>query len=138
MPDDPHLPRVYDAVLGGQNPPPPGGVVLGGIEGVKYRLASTDVQVRVAALRSALDYGDAGLELVIQSLQDELIQVKNAAVMLLQALTAPKAKLALLLQNEPQDADAYNKRGAERASLGDYQGAIADFSHGNILASSVP
>ncbi len=33
-------PGKYDAVLGGQSPPPIHGAVLGGIEGVKRRLSN--------------------------------------------------------------------------------------------------
>jgi hypothetical protein len=39
--------------------------VLGGIEGVKRRLASAVVEQRIAALTKALKYGQAGLDLVI-------------------------------------------------------------------------
>ncbi|MEL6459182.1 MAG: hypothetical protein AAFX46_18070 [Cyanobacteria bacterium J06636_27] len=59
--------KLYDAVLGGENPPLPDSVVLGGIEGVKRRFASKVVEVRIAALRDALNYGDAGLDLVIEA-----------------------------------------------------------------------
>ena len=57
-------PKSQDAVLGGQSPPPLGGVVLGGIAGVKRRLASSAIAPRIAALREALNYGENGLERV--------------------------------------------------------------------------
>ncbi|MEG3843491.1 type II toxin-antitoxin system HicA family toxin [Microcoleus sp. herbarium14] len=74
MPHPENRPREYDAVLGGQNQPPIGAAVLGGIPGVKSRLASTILSVRIAALSEALKYGNAGLDLVVSALQDESMQ----------------------------------------------------------------
>jgi hypothetical protein len=56
---------------------------LGGITGVKSRLASPIVEVKIAALSEALKYGEAGLDLIIGALQDESMQVKVAAYSLL-------------------------------------------------------
>ncbi|MDZ8094123.1 MAG: WD40 repeat domain-containing protein [Nostoc sp. DedQUE05] len=83
MPNNPNQPQEYDAVLGGQAPPPVSGVVLGGIEGVKRRLLSNNLEAKMAALTEAINYGDAGLELVIQSLQNESVQLKAVAYKLL-------------------------------------------------------
>ena len=83
MPNDQNQPREYDAVLGGQNLIPRDAAVLGGIAGVKSRLASPAIEVRIAALSEALKYGEAGLDLIIQALQDESMQVKVAAYSLL-------------------------------------------------------
>ncbi|WP_375510747.1 WD40 repeat domain-containing protein [uncultured Nostoc sp.] len=83
MPENLNQPREYDAVLGGQAPPPVDGLVLGGIEGVKHRLLSNNLEVKIAALTDVLDYGDAGLKLVIQSLQNESVQLKAVAYKLL-------------------------------------------------------
>ena len=41
-------PREYDAVLGGDSQAPVDGVVLGGIEGIKQRLANPDINVKIA------------------------------------------------------------------------------------------
>ncbi|MUH01401.1 hypothetical protein F7734_57695 [Scytonema sp. UIC 10036] len=41
-------PRKDGTVLGGENPPPVAGVVLGGLEGVKHCLLSTGVSFLVA------------------------------------------------------------------------------------------
>lgn len=96
MPENPNQPRDDDAVLGGQNPAPFGSVVLGGLEGVKMRLAiAPTVEQKVAALSEALKYGLAGLDLVIQALQDSSQQVCDAASSLLQKQRHPKADLAL-------------------------------------------
>ena len=68
---NPNQPRAYDVVLGSQAKAPLGGVVLGGLEGVKQRLSSGAVEYQLAALSEALKYGDAGLDLVIQALQNQ-------------------------------------------------------------------
>ncbi len=95
MKENLNQPRKHDAVLGGQNPPPIDAAILGGIEGVKLRLANPEVEVRVAALQDAINYGEAGLDLVIQSLQDESMQVKFTAYDLLKDRTEPKVKQQL-------------------------------------------
>jgi len=67
MPENPNQPGEYDAVLGGQAPPPVSGVVLGGIEGVKRRLDSAHSQeIKITALSDALKYGKEGQELLNQ------------------------------------------------------------------------
>lgn len=77
-------PRSYDVVLGGQTPTPINAAVLGGVAGVRRRLASQNVAQRVAALSEALKYGQAGLDLIFQSLKDESWQVSKTAYLLLQ------------------------------------------------------
>ncbi|MEM7714276.1 MAG: hypothetical protein AAF349_12000 [Cyanobacteria bacterium P01_A01_bin.68] len=62
-------PREFDVVLGGENPAPITGVVLGGIEGVKRRLESEIERVRIVALRDALNYENEGFDLVIETLK---------------------------------------------------------------------
>ncbi len=54
MTNNQNQPREFDAVRGGEAPPPIQGAVLGGIKGVIQRLASTVFEVRVAALSEAL------------------------------------------------------------------------------------
>ncbi|MCC3410629.1 MULTISPECIES: formylglycine-generating enzyme family protein [unclassified Microcoleus] len=83
MSENKNEPREYDAVRGGQNSIPVNAAVLGGIPGVKSRLASPIVEARIAALSEALKYGEAGLDLIIQALHDESMQVKLAAYSLL-------------------------------------------------------
>ena len=83
MTEKQNQPREYDAVVGGQSQVPLGAAVLGGIPGVKSRLASPIVEVKIAALSEALKYGDAGLDLIVRVLQDESMQVKLAAYSLL-------------------------------------------------------
>jgi COMPASS component SWD3 len=95
MPDHPHQPQEFDAVLGGESPIPLGSVILGGIEGVKRRLASEFEEQRIAALWEALNYGEAGLDLVIGALQDESTQVEKTAYLLLRERVEPIVKQAL-------------------------------------------
>ncbi|MEH2157905.1 STM4015 family protein [Nostoc sp.] len=95
MTDNQNQPRDYDAVLGGQSPLPVDGVVLGGIEGVKRCLSNPVTQVRVAALSEALKYGDAGLDVLIQALQDKSRLVQRFAYRLLRQKVEPQVKQAL-------------------------------------------
>jgi len=96
MTKKPNQPREYDAVLGGKNPPPVNAAVLGGIEGVKRRLAANDELVRVGAVRDAMKYGEAGLDVAIASLDDDFPQVRLAAIYALQEkLSHPKVKALL-------------------------------------------
>ncbi|WP_375467126.1 hypothetical protein [uncultured Nostoc sp.] len=99
-------PTVYDAVLGGQEKAPPGAVVLGGLEGVKRRLANPVVEQRIAALEEALKYGEAGLELVIWALDDKLWKVRQAAYSLLASRQEPIVQE--ILQEYANKIDRYD------------------------------
>jgi hypothetical protein len=68
--NNPNQPRKFDAVLGGSAPLPVEDVILGRLEGIKHRLKSAVVEIRVAAISEALSYGDAGLNLLIKALND--------------------------------------------------------------------
>ncbi|WP_293339790.1 formylglycine-generating enzyme family protein [Microcoleus sp. CAWBG58] len=92
MSNNQNEPREYDAVRGGQNSIPVNAAVLGGIPGVKSRLASPIVEVRIAALSEALKHGEAGLDVIIQALHDESMQVKFAAYSLLKGRNEEKIK----------------------------------------------
>ncbi|WP_144876367.1 HEAT repeat domain-containing protein [Hyella patelloides] len=95
MMNDEQKPKEYDAVLGGNNPPPVDGLVLGGIDGVKNRLASDKIEVRIAAVKDALNYQDEGLDLVINALQDESRQVQLSAYKSLRNREEDQVKQAL-------------------------------------------
>jgi GUN4-like. len=88
-------PREYDAVLGSDNTVAPTDAVLGGIEGVKRRLAIGDIKSRIIALSQALNYGEAGLDVVIQALQDRSKQIQWSAYGLLARKTETKVEQAL-------------------------------------------
>ncbi|AVH65278.1 hypothetical protein [Nostoc sp. 'Peltigera membranacea cyanobiont' N6] len=96
MNNNPNQPREFDAVLGGELPPPVHGVVLGGLEGVKSRLNSSVVEVQVAALSEALNYGEVGLDLVIEALNHSSPYVQRNAAKILKSTVNFKAKEALL------------------------------------------
>jgi len=88
-------PSPYDAVYGGQPVFPHDGVVLGGLEGVRQQLNVPYEAVRVAALHKALDYGEAGLDQVIESLRDNAQGLRQAAYFML--LHRPEAKVQAAL-----------------------------------------
>lgn len=93
-------PREYDAVLGGQVPlPADGAAVLGGLAGVKQRLARGALEQKIDALLDAFQYGQKGLDLVIQALESKSEEVQSAAYLLLQDSTEPKVRLALEAYN---------------------------------------
>jgi hypothetical protein len=82
-------PQNSDAVLGNQTSIANGSVVLGGIEGVKTRLTSENIHVRILALKDAINYGDAGLHLVIKYLENPASQIVDAAYELLKDRSEP-------------------------------------------------
>ena len=96
----PQQPKSQDAVLGGQVPPPMGAVVLGGVEGVKRRLASPAIAPRISALREALNYGGVGLNLVLQALDDQSLKVQRTALGLL--WRRPEAHIQQVVANYSQ------------------------------------
>ncbi len=95
MTNNQNQPRKFDAVLGGETPPPLQGVVLGGMEGVKRRLSSGNTEAQIAGLSEALNHGDAGLDLVIAALESKYRKVRHTAVELLQNREENLAKYAL-------------------------------------------
>jgi PspA/IM30 family len=89
-------PKPYDTVRGGQLSPPVGGVVLGGLAGVKHRLSSSCSEHRIAALKETLNYGDAGFKIAIAICQNETGPVQQAACDLLRQRLSAIAKEKLL------------------------------------------
>ncbi|MEG3898463.1 MULTISPECIES: formylglycine-generating enzyme family protein [unclassified Microcoleus] len=125
MSDNQNEPREYDAVLGGQNSIPVNAAVLGGIPGVKSRLASPIVEVRIAALSEALKYGEAGLDLIIQALHDESMQVKFAVYSLLKDRNEKKIRRRLqnylaIFEFDVITVDAEGKENSRRKSFAHY------------------
>ncbi len=92
---DNQKPKQYDAVLGGQSQALEGAAVLGGLEGVRLRLSNPDQKVKIAALSQALNYGEQGLDLIIESLKDEFWDVQDPAYFILSARTEPRIKQLL-------------------------------------------
>ncbi len=92
-------PREFDAVLGGSTSPIFTSAVLGGIEGVKRRLQSKNVDVIFDALWDALNYGEAGLDLIAQALHNYYGKVSRYAELLLRERGGETGKKALLDYN---------------------------------------
>jgi hypothetical protein len=67
---EPNNPQADDAVLGG-NTPAYSYPVLGGIAGVKWRLENAKIELKLLALSEAINYGNAGLDIVLQALRNE-------------------------------------------------------------------
>jgi WD40 repeat protein len=86
-------PGPDDAVLGGTPVDLSSAAILGGIEGVKLSLQSGNESARLTALPKALNYGEAGLDLVINALEDPDLKLK--AYKLLRKRTEPQASQAL-------------------------------------------
>lgn len=99
MPENQNQPKQYDAVLGTQNSAPVGSVILGGLEGVKSRLRSVDIEMQIAALKEAFNYSEAGLDLVIQAWQYESGKLKWAAYSLLRHREEARVKQSLQERN---------------------------------------
>ena len=91
--NQPNQPRKDDAVLGGRNVPI-NGAVLGGIQGVKARLNSAHpIEVKIVALKDALNYGEEGIDILINAWQQNpLIEIKLAAYQLLKERRENKIK----------------------------------------------
>ena len=85
--DNSNQPKEYDAVLGGQSQIPIAAAVLGGIAGVKQRLHSPSIEPRMAAVKDAPKYGDAGLNIAIQALLDPALEVQRVAYLVLRERT---------------------------------------------------
>jgi formylglycine-generating enzyme required for sulfatase activity len=85
-------PGKYDVVMGGQSQAPPGAAVLGGMLGAKMRFSNPATEVRIAALGEALKYGEKGLDLIVEALEDREMAVQWAAYKLLEGRPERKAK----------------------------------------------
>ena len=98
-------PRSGDLVLGGKTPPPLHGVVLGGIPGLKHRLASPSAIHRLYAFVEALGYGSLGQTLMRETLNQEHDQDQTTFLLLWQH---PEAEIRQLLKtyDPPLPADS--------------------------------
>ncbi|MBW4682613.1 MAG: PD40 domain-containing protein [Microcoleus vaginatus WJT46-NPBG5] len=97
MAENQNQPKDGEAVLGGNTPEPINSAVLGGIEGVKSRLASGDDNQKIAALHQAWNYGEDGIKLVLCALKDKSLRVRKFASTLLKENLTIKQNLELLL-----------------------------------------
>ena len=76
-------PSESDLVLGRQNLTPANAAILGGLAGVKQRLASESIAQRLQALNNAVQYGDGGIDLLIKSLSDPSKKISRLSCKLL-------------------------------------------------------
>lgn len=100
-------PKAYDVVLGGQSSTLINSAVLGGLAGVKRRLAIHQnnphlIEQRLNALEEALNYGLEGLSLIIEALNDRSWRIQCTAYSLLQNNQEPIVIKALKEYNPYQ------------------------------------
>lgn len=88
-------PDKTDSVLGGQVPSPTSSLILGGIEGLQQRFAIAPSPEKVELLLQTINYGEAGVDLLIGALNDAEIKVRTTAYELLREITSEKARNAL-------------------------------------------
>ena len=95
-------PRPYDAVLGGSPTDisttlrvPTATAVLGGIQGVINDLQNGSQSVKIQALQKALNYGEEGLNIVIETLENASPKLKVTAYNLLKNRTEEQVLKAL-------------------------------------------
>jgi hypothetical protein len=86
---NPH-PKSTDVVMGGQVSPPTGGAILGGMEGLQQRFTGGDSEQRVEVLADALDYGRAGVDFLLEALNDAVLNVRVAAYRHLQQVVSER------------------------------------------------
>ncbi|NEO26751.1 MAG: hypothetical protein F6K03_07600 [Kamptonema sp. SIO4C4] len=91
----PRQPRDDDAVLGSPNFAPQGAMVLGGLAGIQRRFASPVAEVRVSALQAVVQYGQDGVALLLEGLQDESLDVQRVAYALLRQQQNPQVNRLL-------------------------------------------
>jgi hypothetical protein len=72
-------PQSTAAILGGQSPAPLQGAILGGVEGIRQKLANVDLAIRLEALEQAWGYGAVGLPCLQQALSDRSKVVRRRA-----------------------------------------------------------
>ncbi|BAZ85094.1 formylglycine-generating enzyme family protein [Dolichospermum compactum] len=70
-------------------------VLINLIEDVRLRFKNSDSTVRFAAFEQALNYGEQGLDLVIEALKNESWDIQNAAYLILNKRTEPRIKQIL-------------------------------------------
>jgi hypothetical protein len=77
------------------NQPQSSELVFLGLEGVKKRLANDALEQKITALAEAFNYGEAGLELVIEVLKEPSSPIQSVAYLLLKERAEQQVKEAL-------------------------------------------
>ncbi len=126
-----------------------GNAVLGGIEGVKWRLGlgkkqgcSYSLEQRIAALSEALNYGQAGIDLLLQALEHDSWHVHQATCSLLEKHAQTKVKQALQryrsrLSQELLKCYEAGERNFHRANLSGIYLQWADLSGANLSGANL-
>ncbi|GAP93776.1 hypothetical protein [Leptolyngbya sp. NIES-2104] len=86
-------PDNTDAVLGGQSLP--NSLILGGIEGLRQRFKFASSNQKMALLTDTLNYDAAGIDLLIDLLNDAELEVRVTAYELLALIDSEKATNAI-------------------------------------------
>ncbi|MEM9541192.1 MAG: hypothetical protein AAGA60_17020 [Cyanobacteria bacterium P01_E01_bin.42] len=94
MTESKNRPQSDDAILGNSKGDR-GGMVLGGIEGVKQRLSSPVESDRIEALSDAIQYGEEGLKLVMKAFLEDTPPVRKKAYTILRDRDESEAKSIL-------------------------------------------
>lgn len=95
MVNDSSQPEPTDLVLGRHLPLPSSGAILGGITGLRQRLADASPDQKVDLLPQCLNYGDAGIDMLVEAVSDAALTVRAKACQLLQKINSPKAQQAI-------------------------------------------
>ena len=95
MTEETRQPRPYDLILGGNGPDISTAPVLGGFEGVIKNLQHDSENIKIQALIQSIEYGEAGLDLVIKALQNTSPKIKRSAYHLLKDRTEQQVLEAL-------------------------------------------
>ena len=74
-----HQPWKYDVVISNDSNALANDAVLGGLERIKQLVAHGRVEQKIDALLDAFEYGNSGLDLIIQALQNSEVDVTEAA-----------------------------------------------------------
>ena len=113
MNDKSKQPREYDLVLGGNNPPPTNGLVLGGIDGLKLQFShAISEEKQIVILKQAIVYGDAGEAWLFDLIATEKNKIQWLAAVLLSHTKNEVYKQLLLeyfAEFIPNNVDSWNK-----------------------------
>ncbi len=114
----PTSPQPTDATLGNNTPAPLTSVTLGGIDGIRQRLANPDLAVRLEALDQAWSYGDAGRVVLKDMLGDRSKTLRRRARWLLRqpqgTTLAPESVWTLTERLDLEGYGSYATRFANR------------------------
>lgn len=77
------IPRDDDVMLGNAHFAPTGGLILGGIEGLKQQFKHPEVTVRIEAIKNSIKYGNKAIDLILEGLKDSSLEIQKLSYFLL-------------------------------------------------------